>query len=93
MRNLTVSQGRSWLKLFKLYEYFIPIVNGQGLLLQRADNAAVSWIRNLMKPTVHTARWLDEFDTTHITILKFIDRKSSIKVAAMKKIMTRHQII
>lgn len=57
-----MSQGRSWLKLFKLHEHFIPIVNGQGVL-QGADNAAVSCIRNLKKPTGQTARWLDEFDT------------------------------
>lgn len=69
MRNRTVSQGRSWLfKLFKLHEHFIPIVKGQGVL-QGADNAAVSCIRNLKKPTGQTARWLDEFDTYNITIL------------------------
>lgn len=65
-----MSQGRSWLKLFKLHEHFIPIVNGQGVhVLQGADNAAVSCIRNLKKPTGQTARWLDEFDTYNITIL------------------------
>lgn len=64
-----MSQGRSWLfKLFKLHEHCIPIVNGQAVL-QGADNAAVSCIRNLKKPTGQTARWLDEFDTYNITIL------------------------
>lgn len=35
------------IQVIKLHEHFIPIVNGQGLLLQGADNAAVSCIRNL----------------------------------------------
>lgn len=56
------------IQVIKLHEHFIPIVNGQGVL-QGADNAAVSCIRNLKKPTGQTARWLDEFDTYNITIL------------------------
>jgi hypothetical protein len=40
---------------------------GQEVLLG-TDNAAVSWMKNLKKPTGQTARWLQELGTYNLTV-------------------------
>ena len=40
----------------------------QNVLL-RTDNAAVSWVRNLKKPTSQVARWLQELGTYDLTVV------------------------
>lgn len=49
---------------------------GQEILL-RTDNAAISWIRNLKKPTGQTATWLEELGTYNLTIVHRSGRKHS----------------
>ena len=50
------------LKNFHTYLY------GQSVLL-RTDNAAVSWMRSLKRPTGQVARWLQELGTYNLTII------------------------
>ena len=50
------------LKAFHSYLY------GQPVLL-RTDNAAVSWMKNLKRPTGQVARWLEELGTYDLTIV------------------------
>ena len=49
---------------------------GQEVLL-RTDNAAVSWMKNLKKPTGQTARWLQELGTYNLTVTHRAGRKHS----------------
>ncbi|CAG2230871.1 unnamed protein product [Mytilus edulis] len=58
------------LKTFHHYLY------GQEVLL-RTDNAAVSWMKNLKKPTGQTARWLEELGTYNLTVTHRAGRKHS----------------
>lgn len=77
MKNLSVSQGRSCFQLSKLaLRTFHPYVYEQEVLL-RTDNAAISWIRNLKKPTGQTATWLEELGTYNLTIVHRSGRKHS----------------
>jgi hypothetical protein len=50
------------LKAFHSYLY------GQQVLL-RTDNAAVSWMKNLKRPTGQVARWLEELGTYDLTVV------------------------
>ncbi|CAC5365028.1 unnamed protein product [Mytilus coruscus] len=45
--------------------------------LLRTDNAAVSWMKNLKKPTGQTARWLEELGTYNLTVTHRAGRKHS----------------
>ena len=47
---------------------FHTYLYGQNVLL-RTDNAAVSWVRNLKKPTGQVARWLQELGTYDLTVV------------------------
>ena len=47
---------------------FHTYLYGQNVLL-RTDNAAVSWMRNLKKPTDQVARWLQELGTYDFTVV------------------------
>ena len=47
---------------------FHTYLNGQSVLL-RTDNAAVSWMRSLKRPTGQVARWLQELGTYNLTII------------------------
>ena len=47
---------------------FHTYLYGQNVLL-RTDNAAVSWMRNLEKPTGQVARWLQELGTYDLTVV------------------------
>ena len=58
------------LKTFHSYLY------GQKILL-RTDNAAISWMKNLKKPTGQTARWLQEIETYHLEIVHRAGRTHS----------------
>ncbi len=58
------------LKHFHIYLY------GRGILL-RTDNAAVSWMRNLKKPTGQVARWLEELGTYNLEVVHRAGRKHS----------------
>lgn len=49
-------------------KHFHSYLYGQQVLL-RTDNAAVSWMRNLKRPTGQTARWLQELGTYDLTII------------------------
>ncbi|CAC5422630.1 unnamed protein product [Mytilus coruscus] len=46
-------------------------------VLLRTDNAAVSWMNNLKKPTGQTARWLEELGTYNLTVTHRAGRKHS----------------
>ena len=50
------------MKTFHSYLY------GQQVLL-RTDNAAVSWLRNLKRPTGQVARWVQQLETYNLTIV------------------------
>lgn len=50
------------LKAFHSYLY------GQPVLI-RTDNAAVSWMKNLKRPTGQVARWLEELGTYDLTVV------------------------
>ncbi|MCG7866651.1 MAG: DDE-type integrase/transposase/recombinase [Candidatus Thiodiazotropha taylori] len=52
----------SALRTFHAYLY------GQPVLL-RTDNAAVSWMRQLKKPTGQMARWIQEIETYDLTVI------------------------
>ncbi|CAC5404804.1 unnamed protein product [Mytilus coruscus] len=58
------------LKTFQHYLY------GQEVLM-RTDNAAVSWMKDLKKPTGQTARWLEELGTYNLTVTHRAGRKHS----------------
>ena len=47
---------------------FHSYLYGQEVLL-RTDNAAVSWMRNLKRPTGQTARWLEELGTYNLNVI------------------------
>ena len=47
---------------------FHSYLYGQNVLL-RTDNSAVSWMRNLKKPTGQVARWLQEPGTYDLTVV------------------------
>lgn len=55
---------------------FHPYLYGQEVLL-RTDNAAVSWMRNLKKPTGQTARWLQELGTYNLNVVHRAGKKHS----------------
>ncbi|CAG2255154.1 unnamed protein product [Mytilus edulis] len=49
-------------------KHFHSYLYGQNVLL-RTDNAAVSWMKNLKKPTGQTARWLQELGTYDLNVI------------------------
>ena len=49
---------------------------GEEVLL-RTDNVAVSWMKNLKKPTDQTARWLQKLGTYNLTVTHRAGRKHS----------------
>jgi hypothetical protein len=55
---------------------FHHYLRGQEVLLG-TDNAAVSWMKNLKKPTGQTARWLQELGTYNLTVTHRAGRKHS----------------
>jgi hypothetical protein len=54
------------LAVFTALRTFHHYLCGQEVLLG-TDNAAVSWMKNLKKPTGQTARWLPELGTYNLT--------------------------
>ncbi|CAC5426211.1 unnamed protein product [Mytilus coruscus] len=57
----------------KTFHHFLY---GQEVLLC-TDNAALSWMKNLKKPTVQTARWFEELGTYNLTVTHRAGRKHS----------------
>lgn len=55
------------LAVVKALRNFHSYLYGQEVHL-RTDNAAVSWMKNLKKPTGQTARWLQELETYNISV-------------------------
>lgn len=65
------------LKIFHSYLY------GQDVLL-RTYNAAITWMKNLKKPTGQTARWLQEIETYNLTVIHRA-RKKHYNVDALSR--------
>ena len=49
-------------------KHFHSYLYEQNVLL-RTDNASVSWMKNLKKPSGQTARWLQEIDTHDLNVI------------------------
>ena len=73
-KTMNVHERVHWVTRKELLAVIVALRNFHTYLydqkvLLRTDNAAVSWMRNLKKPTGQVARWLQELGTYDLTVV------------------------